>query len=130
MDRLSKDRHRIWRVIPFVVLLLWSIPAAPASQDELKLPPDRAFDSRAGSPGAVNFSHATHVEFSDRNCLACHPSPFSILGRHREVTHEIMEGGGACGLCHDGRNAFPASESDSCEFCHRPVPTEAEEEKG
>jgi hypothetical protein len=84
------DRRRIWWVIPFVVLMLWSNPAAPASPDGLKLPPDRAFDSRSDSPGAVNFSHATHVEFTDRNCLACHPSPFSILGRHQEVTAEAI----------------------------------------
>ena len=101
-----------------VVLALCSAPTAPASDKAPRVPPDRLFAGRSESPGSVTFRHSTHADPAPGVCLRCHPRPFSILGRRGTVTHAIMEGGGACGLCHDGRNAFAATDSDACELCH------------
>ncbi len=101
-----------------VALALCSAPSAPATDSEPRVPPDHLFAGRAESPGSVTFRHTTHADPAPGVCLRCHPRPFSILGRSGTVTHAIMEGGGACGLCHDGRNAFAAADSDACELCH------------
>ena len=86
---------------------------------ELRLPPEQTLADQIDSPGPVVFSHTTHVEFTDGNCLACHPSPFSLLGRHRVISHEEMEAGRSCGICHNGSDATGVDDSDACMICHR-----------
>ena len=89
-----------------------------ASQPELCLPPDRILTDQADSPAPVVFRHTTHVEFQDNRCLACHPQPFSILGRHQPITHAKMESGGSCGRCHNGSDATDVKDPESCGHCH------------
>ncbi len=100
------------------LLLLTFVPALLSSEPELKLPADRIYRS-GDSPGRVVFSHVTHVELTDRNCLTCHPRPFSILGNRARLTHDEMNDGRLCGRCHDSRNASGVTDPDACEVCHR-----------
>ena len=94
-------------------------PAAARAQEiQLRLPPDLIYDKTVGSEGAVTFRHETHVEFSDRNCVTCHPETFRILRTTRATSHEEMDAGRACGACHDGRKAFATKEQDACANCH------------
>jgi c(7)-type cytochrome triheme protein len=83
------------------------------------LPGELALPSGADSPGAVAFRHESHVDADRPRCLACHPSPFGILGRgageaRPAITHAAMEQGRACGACH-GREAFGFED---CTMCH------------
>ena len=88
------------------------------SKVELRLPADLTFASNPDAPAPVLFRHETHVDASAPRCTGCHPEPFSILKRERRVSHAEMDEGRQCGICHDGRAAFKASDSDACEFCH------------
>jgi c(7)-type cytochrome triheme protein len=84
---------------------------------ELRLPPDVTYSGAESSPGPVTFSHTTHVPLADTRCVTCHPAPFAILQPTRGITHEVMNAGGKCGLCHNGTQASGVQEA--CEHCHR-----------
>jgi len=84
---------------------------------ELRLPPDATFNGAESSPGAVVFSHTTHVPLADTHCVTCHPALFSILQPTRGITHEAMNAGGKCGACHNGTQA--SGVADACDHCHR-----------
>jgi c(7)-type cytochrome triheme protein len=86
----------------------------------LRLPADYIFPQGDGSPGAVTFSHATHVDGRSPACVACHPTRFAMLRAGTAtglpaLRHQDMEKGQACGACH-GKQAFGF---DSCEMCHK-----------
>src|SRR5262245_53839677 len=98
-----------------------SVLASPDKPPELRLPQDIVYDKAKDSPGPVTFSHATHVAIADNRCTGCHPAPFRMLKPARRVTHDDMNAGRACGICHDGRSA--TGVQDDCEHCHRaPAP--------
>jgi c(7)-type cytochrome triheme protein len=84
---------------------------------ELRLPPDVTYSGAEASPGPVVFSHTIHVPLADTRCVTCHPAPFSILQPTRGITHEAMNAGGLCGVCHNGTKA--SGVQDACEHCHR-----------
>ncbi len=69
----------------------------------------------------MTFNHDMHVDGAKPNCVSCHPTSFSILGRSSStekrtpITHKAMEKGGACGTCH-GKAAF---NFDDCTMCHK-----------
>ncbi len=93
---------------------------AAAGGDLKRLPGDYVLPRGEGSPGAVTFSHATHVDTAKPSCVTCHPSSFRILeaGRTRDgqpIVHARMEKGDACGSCH-GKAAFGF---DTCDNCHK-----------
>jgi len=91
-------------------------PAALTRPPELRLPPDIVYDRAEGSPGPVVFRHAAHFELAENRCTPCHPRPFRMLRPERLVTHDEMNAGRSCGLCHDGRKAAPVD--DDCGHCH------------
>lgn len=85
-----------------------------------KMPGKYTFPRGGGSPGAVYFNHATHVDEDEPNCASCHPTHFSSLESGKAVgleviTHEAMDRGQACGACH-GKTAF--AFSGKCSMCH------------
>ncbi len=91
--------------------------AADGQPPELRLPPDVTYKfSETTSPGPVVFSHATHVPLADTRCVTCHPAPFSILQPAGRITHEEMNAGQKCGVCHNGTKA--SGVEDSCDHCH------------
>ena len=114
---LGVARACLTAVLALVFLASQSPPCGSGSS-ELRLPPEQKIADNVDSPGPVVFSHATHVEFSGGRCLSCHPSPFSILGKHRVISHEEMEAGRACGTCHNGSDATGVDDSDACMICH------------
>jgi c(7)-type cytochrome triheme protein len=98
--------------------ILRSVPVTAGEvAPELRLPPAVTYDGAEGSPGPVVFSHTTHVPLADDHCLVCHPAPFAILQPTRGLTHEVMNAGGKCGMCHDGTKA--SGVQDACDHCHR-----------
>ena len=101
-------------LLPAVFLLI--APAALPGPPDLRLPRDIVYDKAEGSPGPVVFRHATHFELAENRCTACHPRPFRMLRPERLVTHDEMNAGRSCGLCHDGRKAAPVD--DDCGHCH------------
>jgi c(7)-type cytochrome triheme protein len=91
--------------------------AAAGKGPELRLPADRLYDRAEGSPGPVLFRHGLHVPLADGRCVACHPAPFRILRPTGGFTHEEMDAGRQCGICHDGKKA--SGTQDDCTHCHR-----------
>lgn len=84
-----------------------------------KLPRDFVLPSSEGSPGAVTFSHESHVNYAP-SCVSCHPRYFRILEKGKTaggeaITHDAMEKGAQCGACH-GKSA---SGFESCDGCHQ-----------
>jgi c(7)-type cytochrome triheme protein len=67
------------------------------------------------SPGPVTFDHATHVK---GECAQCHPRLFpmkSSISAPPDGMHET----GACGACHNGKQAFAVEDERSCARCHK-----------
>lgn len=96
--------------------LLVLAPVALSGPPGLRLPPDIIYGKAEGSPGPVVFRHAAHFELAGNKCTACHPGPFRMLRPERRVTHDEMNAGRSCGICHDGRKAAPVD--DECDHCH------------
>jgi c(7)-type cytochrome triheme protein len=110
---------RTWLMaVVALTLLAAQSPPCGLRPPEPRLPPDRTLADQAGSPGPVVFRHATHVEFAGVRCVGCHPAPFSILGRHRAVTHDEMNAGRSCGICHNGSDATGVEDAGACTACH------------
>jgi len=104
-----------------VALALAFVATAALAGGKLhRLPTDHVFARGEGSPGAVTFSHASHVDAAKPACLTCHPRIFRITeaGRRADkepIQHARMEAGAACGACH-GTAAFGL---DTCDNCHK-----------
>lgn len=124
------------RILLLATLVLTALALSPATPADaagtdttsvavpLKLPPDRVYEGSVGPDSAVTFSHATHVDYESNRCTGCHPKLFRILGPSPLNTHEVMDRGGSCGSCHDGKHAFDVRAKESCLSCHagrRPV---------
>ncbi len=109
-----------WMALLGGVLLAGTALAAPTKLP--RLPGDYVFPRGEGSPGAVTFSHQSHVDAKSPSCLGCHPKNFKLLESGRDITgqplqHARFEAGAACGACHGkGKTAF---DLDTCESCHR-----------
>lgn len=115
-----KAQHAVggWAMVGAVLMFV----SVLAAQSLPKLPADLTMRSSGDSPGAVTFSHASHVDQARPDCTSCHPKLFSILpqqaGQKRAaLTHDAMTKGAACGACHDGKKAF--AFEDDCTFCHK-----------
>jgi len=103
-----------------LVLVVVCLSAAIAAADLPRLPKDIELPKGKESPGLVVFSHLTHVDEARPDCTVCHPRLFKMLGPGRAVaetiTHERMEKGKSCGVCHNGKAAHGF---DDCSSCHR-----------
>jgi c(7)-type cytochrome triheme protein len=108
------------KVAPVILVLCAGLGAwaADPPRAPLRLPADRVFAHSKDAPGAVVFQHTTHVVLARWSCLGCHPAPFRMLKPTLEPTHAEMDAGRECGLCHNGRDAFPTSDAEACERCH------------
>jgi len=85
---------------------------------DLRLPGDLTYPPGKDSPGAVTFSHESHVDGKRPNCATCHGGAFPILKAKAaaRTAGEAMHGAQRCGACHDGKAAFGVE--DNCEGCH------------
>jgi c(7)-type cytochrome triheme protein len=94
--------------------------ASLAAQALPKLPDSLPLERSADSPGQVSFNHVTHVDDAKPDCTVCHSKLFSILkergAARTPITHAVMDKGGKCGFCHDGKKAFSLEE---CTNCHQ-----------
>ena len=128
-------RRGIRRVSPYPVLVAllvtlqaswFAVRAADAAPDstratppvELRLPADISFDHMLKPDSVVTFSHATHVGFAGNTCTGCHPKPFHMLKPTHRTSHSVMNAGGSCGTCHDGKQAFGVKDRETCGTCH------------
>ena len=109
---------RISLVVTTSLGLLLAVASSRAGEaaSELRLPADVTYRAADGSPGPVVFSHTTHVAFAENRCLGCHPAPFTMLRPIGRITHEDMDAGRSCGVCHDGKMAHGTQEG--CDSCH------------
>ncbi|MBK8481571.1 MAG: Ni/Fe-hydrogenase cytochrome b subunit [Proteobacteria bacterium] len=94
-------------------------PAAWPAQP--RLPAAFSFPRAAGSPGAVSFDHASHIDAAKPRCAHCHREQFSLLRkgsplRGRLVMDRIRHGE-LCGRCHNGKQAFGVVPGE-CDVCH------------
>lgn len=92
-----------------------------AASFTLSLPADYTFPKGKESPGAVTFSHATHVDSASPSCLPCHSGDFSLLSpgtpTRGSITDDRVHRGDLCASCHDSSKAFGIN--DDCGACHR-----------
>ena len=101
--------------ILFAILLAGSVLAAPGDV-VLK----RKDDTTSGFPVAV-FPHWIHR--INYRCDACHTKLFEMQAGSTELSMADINGGKACGTCHNGEKAFAAG-FNNCNRCH--VPSAAE----
>jgi len=113
---------RIGTAVGVVTLVCLLAAAAAIAQGRLpRLPQTFTFAQAGDSPGRVTFNHTSHVDENAPGCTACHPRLFKILTRGiaadgKQITHDAMKQGRACGACHDGKKSFGF---DDCTTCHR-----------
>ena len=113
---------RIGTAVGVVTLVCLLAAAAAIAQSRLpRLPQPFTFAQAGDSPGRVTFNHTSHVDENAPGCTACHPRLFKILKRGiaadgKQITHDAMKQGRACGTCHDGKKSFGF---DDCTTCHR-----------
>ena len=67
--------------------------------------------------GDVTFSHDTHVTDYKFKCEECHPAIFAMEKGKKKRTMADMRKKQACGVCHNGKNAFDVG--DNCYVCHK-----------
>ncbi len=88
-------------------------PEAIATAGSASLPADLEWSNQ--NAGNVVFSHGVHMVFAD-NCEVCHPEPWAMgKSPHGTIRMAPMYQGESCGACHDGDQAFDATE---CSRCH------------
>ena len=113
-----RDRSVWLRTILLATVVCLS--AAMAAAQLPRLSKDIELPKGKQSPGLVVFSHLTHVDEAKPDCTVCHPRLFKMLGPGRAaaetITHERMEKGNSCGVCHNGKAAHGL---DDCSSCHR-----------
>lgn len=115
-------------------LVAFSAPPAPATaiaddgtpiqamaSAEFDLPEDYTFPQAESSPGAVTFSHASHIDYEKANCNACHTTLFSLTKKGTPLTGALSEErihkGDLCFSCHNGETSFGVE--DDCSACHQ-----------
>ncbi len=97
------------------VLLMALVPVASlAMPDEVRIPIVREHEE-GDPPDAALFSHWNHER---HKCYTCHPTPFP-QGR-KGFTHDELDEGQYCAVCHDGKRAFAVDDAE-CETCHVPA---------
>lgn len=121
---MSKTRLLLW--IPCLVFVVLGVALARAGDTPAmpRLPKDFTFPVVEGSPGAVVFSHSAHVNAERPNCTACHSQLFKMLkpGAPADglaMSHDQMQSGKYCGVCHNGKLAFDHMDGNKCMVCHR-----------
>lgn len=68
--------------------------------------------------GDVTFSHDSHATDRGFKCEDCHPTIFPMeKGKGKKQTMADMRKKKACGVCHNGKNAFDVG--DNCYICHK-----------
>ncbi len=76
-------------------------------------------------PTKAAFSHASHVEEFELECVSCHNEAFTMkkgaATNNKDFTMLAFKEGKYCGSCHNGDDAFDSATQ--CESCHFP-PTE------
>lgn len=102
-----------------VVAVVVAVGVAAAAG--MPLPPNFNFAKGANSPGAVTFSHQKHADAKVTNCMDCHaPGKFQMKkGGTADLNMAAINGGKACGACHDGQKAFSAKDAAGCTKCHK-----------
>jgi c(7)-type cytochrome triheme protein len=112
-------RGRRWIPGATVALAALVFTVSLAAQALPKLPDGQKLAKSADSPGQVTFNHVTHVDDAKPDCTVCHSKLFPIVkgssAPRTPITHELMDKGGKCGACHNGKKAFAL---DDCEGCH------------
>lgn len=98
-----------WIVLTSMIIFS-SLPATALDIKDVTFNTDNA--------GKVTFSHALHLKKKSAkspnvSCKACHNDSMKKGGRY---TMAQMENGKSCGMCHNGKAAFPLSK---CTVCHK-----------
>ncbi|MBI3950454.1 MAG: Ni/Fe-hydrogenase cytochrome b subunit [Acidobacteria bacterium] len=96
-------------------------PDISAGLQSFQAPPDVTFPQAQESPGAVTFSHASHIDWNQPKCATCHNQSFNIL-KVRQTSSLLaakldMHSVERCGACHDGQKAFNVKQD--CMLCHK-----------
>ncbi|GMV40622.1 MAG: hypothetical protein AMXMBFR64_23380 [Myxococcales bacterium] len=98
------------------------VVGTPSEAGDLRVPADYTFPVTGDSPGAVTFSHESHMgTVEGAQCGACHKTDWSLTKPGAPlsgtITHERMNRGELCGSCHEGTKAFGMTDDD-CSSCH------------
>jgi c(7)-type cytochrome triheme protein len=113
---------RTWKscaALAAVVALIGFFGAVTAGKAfaQAKGPADFAFDGK--DKGEVTFSHEKHLA-KGAKCTDCHTKIFKMTKGQRSAPKMAdMEGGQACGTCHNGQAAFSVKDQATCTKCHQ-----------
>lgn len=79
-------------------------------------PPKKPITYPGKKQPASCFDHAVHMKPGRATkCSECHPAPFKTKAFATKFTMADITAGKACGVCHNGKKAFAATQ---CARCH------------
>ncbi len=101
------------------VLLLTVIIAVAFVGSAFAVPPGKTVEFAGGAEGKVIFDGKVHAD-KGLKCNSCHTKVFPMK-KGGKYTMKDMEGGKACGACHNGEKdkAFSVKDKANCGKCHK-----------
>lgn|ERR1700690_2562844 len=105
---------RLFVLVLAVVLMLTMAISAFA------VPADKTVEFSPKGAGKVVFDGKNHAG-KGLKCAVCHPGLFKMKKERGDapVTMKEMEGGKACGACHNGTKTFSVKDQAACGKCHK-----------
>ncbi len=94
------------------ILALFAVTAAGVALAQ-GAPADFVYENAA--MGNTTFSHSTHIA-KGKGCPDCHTDPFQMKKGATKITMAEINAGKQCGKCHNGTDAFAATD---CAKCHK-----------
>lgn len=101
-----------------VLFLLIAIIAVGLVGTAIAVPPGKTVEWEGKGAGKVVFEGKKHAE-AGKKCNNCHPKVFKMKKGSTAITMKDLNAGKACGICHNGTDAFATKDAASCKKCHK-----------
>lgn len=101
----------------FVVGAGTVVMAIVLGSSALAVPTGRILEWRTGS-SIVVFDGGIHSS-QGLKCTDCHPNPFMMKKDYAKMKMVELIEGKYCGVCHNGKKAFPSNTARDCGKCHK-----------
>ena len=100
-----------------ILVLVVGLVALGLVGTAVAVPPGKTVEFEGGGAGKVVFDGKIHST-AGKKCNDCHPKAFKMKKGSTQITMKAINEGQACGVCHNGKDAFDAKAAENCKKCH------------